>query len=159
MSSLIDSIASLTGKTLADMQLPVKPDSIDGTREYRSIEVHEFGLRDQDDRPYIPYILLQPLNGKDSRNKTTRAKESSANVRFVITTYSENERDGMLTLTNIINRLRVALEQAEVIDGKYQLDELEWLTIPDNTEKYYLAEIMTKWSIPAIERRVPELHW
>jgi hypothetical protein len=56
-----------------------------------------------------------------------------------------------------MERLRIALLKKVVLDDRYALDTEEGIDIiiyPDNIWPYYGGEMVTVWSIPAINREI-----
>lgn len=115
-------------------------------------------MRDPNEEPYIPYALIQHLNGKDKQSEETGGRESIAHIRIVVTIHERDETEGMKALENIMQRIRHDLWRKTTLCQKYQLTELEYVMIPDNSEKYYLGDIMTLWTVPSIQREIPGLH-
>lgn len=104
----------------------------------------------------IPYLLLQLITVTDSQRQGDE-RESLCKVRIVGATYSKDGQDGGLCILNLLSRVRQLLLKKTVIGGRFMLDlqsKLEMLIYPDDTQNYYLGEMMTTWIIPSVEREV-----
>lgn len=156
--NLVDELRKELQECLKDMVLPVKRKYQVEGQQYRPIEVHQYGMRDPDEEPYIPYALVQHLNGKDQHDPETGERVSTAHLRIVVTIYEQDENEGMKALENIMQRIRMHLWRKTTLCERYQLTELEYVMIPDNSEKYYLGDIMTLWIVPPISRMIQGLH-
>ncbi len=121
----------------------------------RAAEVHIMRLPDKDaETQRIPYILLQFLTGKDE-HKPAEQPESECNVRIVVATYSEDGGAGAADLLNVLTRIRVALLKAGEVGSQFLLKKpLEYVVYPDDTNPYYLGEMLTIWEMPIIQREV-----
>lgn len=121
----------------------------------RAAEVHLMRLPNKDaETNRIPYILVQFLIGNDEQ-KEGEEPDSECKVRIVVATYSEDRSVGSMDCLNVISRLRIAFHKTGVIGGKFFFRKpLEYITYTDDTEKYYLGEMITKWGIPTIQREV-----
>lgn len=105
----------------------------------------------------VPYILLQLLAGKDDQQERNPA-ESTAQVRVVVCTYSDDESTGSMDVLNVILRLRSELEKTGIIGERFVLQfPLEYLIYPDDTAPYFFGEMMLNFSIPTIKREVEEI--
>lgn len=121
----------------------------------RAPEVHVMRLPDKDaETQRIPYILLQFLTGKDEQAPGEQP-ESECNIRIVVATYSEDGGKGAADLLNVITRIRVALLKAGEVGKQFLLRKpLEYVVYPDETNPYYLGEMLTIWEMPIIQREV-----
>ena len=105
-------------------------------------------------REKAPYIVLQLVNGIDEQDDG-KPEESSCNIRIVVCAYSEDLAEGPLQVMNVIDRLRKSLLEDRIIGKRYELQmPLEYLLYPDNPAPFYFGEIMTRWKLPAVQRRV-----
>ena len=71
-------------------------------------------------------------------------------------TYSEDGSKGSIDLLNLILKIKNELEAVGVIEGGQfvMLYPVEYYVYPDRTPPYHLDEMITTWSLPAIEREV-----
>ena len=124
----------------------------------RAADVYKMRLpKKEDQTEKIPYILLQLLTGKDSK-ENGEPEESVCKVRIVVATYSEDGSEGSLDVLNVILRIRSELKKAGVVGERFVLQNpLEYIIYPDSTQPYYLGEMITNWSIPTIEREVTDI--
>lgn len=156
--NLMDALEEFLREDLKNYPLPVKREGTARQESYRAVEVAQMMMDDpDDDHERVPYILLQPLNGKDERNDLGQM-DSRVNVRIVVTIFNRNKKEGRLQLLHIVQTIRRDLIRAGTIGKSFDLLwPLEWLIYPDETESYHLAELSTTWSVPSEERIVPEL--
>lgn len=154
VENLMDALKELLEERLRNYRLPVKR----GEEPERSIKVHTAFMDDPDeDAERIPYICIQPLNGKDEYGHSGQV-EGNVNLRLVITIFNRDKREGRLQLLRIIQIIRRELIRTGVVGKSFELKmPLEWLIYPDDTDSYHVGEMSTTWSIPPEERFVPEL--
>ena len=145
------------------MLLPVRPTEEESAPPPRPPGVYRMRLPQfRDATRKAPYILHQAITGKDAQAAGMRVPESSAVVRTVFCVYHEDGEEGALALLNLMERLRIALLEQVVLGKQFRLDlkaGLEALAYPDDAEPrsapYYLGEMISTWSLPGIERKVP----
>lgn len=138
------------------LEVRVKKDS--SNEKERAAEVHKMNLPTKEDEiQRIPYILLQFLTGKDTKQKE-EVEESNCKIRIVVAIYSENGQLGGYDVLNVLLRIRSELQKVGVIGGYFVLQKpLEYLVYPDNKPPYHFGEMITNWSIPVIEREIKEM--
>ena len=96
-----------------------------------------------------PYILLKLLTTK------TDEEENIARVRIIIVTYSEDKEENYIQCLNVITRITTALSQDIVIDNRYSCQKpIETIVYDDDLEVYQIAEAMTIWELPQVQRDV-----
>ena len=101
----------------------------------------------------IPYILIQGLNAKDKLDQDTMARQTLAEVRIIIVTWNPDGQDGGLQVWRIIEKLRIVLEEGELLGDNFQLKyPFDAQVYPDDTGDYYLGEINTNFTLPTIQR-------
>lgn len=157
---LMEAYQAFIKESLKEMQLLVKPDRFDQLPVRRAIEVYNMRLKTpQDAAKMVPYVLLQMLNGADVE-KENGDESHTVEIRAIITVYDQDAEQGTLALMNIIEKLRADLLSTRVIGEHFELESpFEWLIYPKESDPYYVAEIATVWSIPAINRYIPKLYW
>lgn len=102
----------------------------------------------------IPYILIKYLTGKDDQILGDNV-EAQASIRIIVATYAEDAEEGGMALLNVISTLRYNFLKEQEIAKQFRLIlPLENIIYPENTRPYYLGEIMSLWTLPAIEREV-----
>ena len=125
--------------------------------EPRAAEVYLTRLPDSKAaKKKAPYILHQVITGKDAQ-PSGELEASSCTVRSIFCVYNDDEQEGGLMLLNLMERLRIAFLEQVVIGGQFQLDleaGLESLVYPDDTAPYCAGEMVSEWSLPAVERKV-----
>lgn len=156
---LMERLADFVQDVTKDIKLQVRVRNQNPEEEKeRAANVYKMGLPKKDDQTQkIPYILLQFLTGKDDK-QAGEPEESDCKIRIVVATYSEDGGVGPYDVLNIILRIRSELEKVGIIGKQFALQKpLEYIVYPDNTQPYYLGEMITNWSIPTIKREVEEI--
>lgn len=156
---LLESVAEFIEEKTADILLNVRVRH-DSEKKQRAAEVFRMNLPDASDKTSrVPYILVQLINGKDN-NQPGTVEESIHTIRIVCVTYSEDPQQGSMDVLNLILRLRHEMELAGVVNEEFCLQyPLEYIIYPDNTPPYFIGEMVTHWSIPALERKEREILW
>lgn len=154
-NDIILSVRPVKNKTIPGTGAELVGQKPEGAIAERAPEVHVMRLPDKDaETQRIPYILLQFLTGKDE-HKPTEQPDSECNIRIVIATYSEDGGEGAADLLNVLTRIRVALLKAGEVGKQFLLRKpLEYVVYPDETNPYYLGEMLTIWEMPIIQREV-----
>lgn len=154
---LLDRLAEFVKEQTANIILQVRTEP-GVPRKERPAEVHKMRLpKKEDNTKRIPYILLQILTGKDDTNNRGQ-KQSTCQIRIVVSTYSEDENVGAYDVLNVILRIRTELERVGIIAEQFCLqDPLEYIIYPDDYHPYYFGEMITNWTLPEIKREVEEL--
>jgi len=121
----------------------------------RAPEVHKMRLPDKDaETQRIPYIVLQFVTGTDE-HEPADAPESVCKIRIIATTYSEDGGEGATDLLNVLTRIRIALLKAGEVGNQFLLRKpLEYVIYTDDTNPYFLGEMLTIWEMPTIQREV-----
>ena len=119
----------------------------------RAAKVFKMRLPNKDaETKFIPYILLQFLTGKDG--DAASSSESECKIRIVVVTYSEDGSEGAMDVLNLLTRIRIALLENGLIDERFLVKKpLEYIVYPDDTDPYYLGEMVVTFEMPTIERR------
>ena len=153
---IILSVRPIKNKTLPGMNdIDAGQEPPEGVITNRAPEVHNMRLPDKDaETNRIPYILLQLLTGKDEHIPAEQP-DSICNIRIAVATYSEDGGEGAEDLLNVLTRIRVALLKAGEVGKQFLLRKpLEYIVYPDDTNPYYLGEMLTIWEMPTITREV-----
>lgn len=119
----------------------------------RAAKVFKMRLPNKDaETKLIPYILLQFLTGKD--DDAAASSESECKIRIVVVTYSEDGSEGAMDVLNLLTRIRIVLLENGLIDERFLVKKpLEYIVYPDDTDPYYLGEMVVTFEMPTIERR------
>lgn len=152
---IVLSVRPVKNKTIPTPGAELEEQDSEDAITARAPEVHKMRLPGKDaETQRIPYILLQFLTGKDE-HKPAEQPESECNIRIVVATYSEDGGEGAADLLNVITRIRVALLKAGEVGKQFLLKKpLEYVVYPDETNPYYLGEMLTIWEMPIIQREV-----
>ena len=112
----------------------------------------------EDQTAEVPFILLQLIAGDDEWSSSKHVGSSTATLRIVVELYDLDYTEGKLRLIGIVDKLRHDLRRQGLINGLFQIeDPFEYLIYPDDTDYYHIAEMSTNWTMPYVERFVPEL--
>jgi len=154
---LLEALSAFTRDTTKDLILPTRMQKGDSEQCYRAADVYKMRLPDSSAaQKKAPYILHQVIGGRDVQPEGGKS-EATAAVRTIFCVYSEDEQEGGLILLELMERLRIALLRAGVVDSRFELDlksGVETLTYPDDSAPYYAGEMSTVWKMPAVEREV-----
>lgn len=148
-------VRPVKNKTVPPPRSKTKPEPPEDAITERAAEVHLMRLPDKDaETQRIPYILLQFLTGTDEQ-KPEEQPDSECKIRIVVATYSEDGGEGATDLLNVLTRIRVALLKAGEVGKQFLLRKpLEYIVYPEDTNPYYLGEMLTIWEMPIIQREV-----
>lgn len=152
---LLDDLQKFIEENTKDILLEVRVRTGNSEKKQRAAKVYKMGLPEKDDTTQqIPYILLKVLTGEDKQEER-QPKASEVKVRIIIAVYSQDGEKGSMELLNLILRIRERLQEKHIIGGRFCLRyPLEYIVYQDLTPPYYMGEIMTTFSVPAIEREV-----
>lgn len=155
---LLDALKEFTEKTLENQRLPVR--SRGGEEEiFKAPAVYLMDLptRRHDDN-VVPYVLHQIINGKSSQAAGEQPIFKTT-VESTFCVYNEDMAEGALGVINLIDRLRIALNEQWVIGDQFLLDVhqgLEDWIYPSDDEKrpYYYGKLVSTWILPNINVEV-----
>lgn len=103
----------------------------------------------------VPYIMHQVVTTSTGQKPGERTR-SKLVLRTVFCIYHPKEEEGSLTLLELAERFRIAVLKERIVDGRYEINladsQLELLMYPEESDPFYAAEIITEWSMPAVER-------
>lgn len=153
---IILSVRPIKNKTLPPGAKTGKPaHKPEGEVTHRAPEVHVMRLPDKDaETQRIPYILLQFLTSKDE-HQPAEQPDSECYIRIIAATYSDDGGEGATDLLNVLTRIRVALLKAGEVGRQFLLKKpLEFIVYPEETNPYFLGEMLTIWEMPIINREV-----
>jgi hypothetical protein len=158
---LLGQLQEFIGRETAGLLLPCRAVSEGAEPELRAANVYLMRLPRRDDAErVVPYLILSYLTGTDSQTPGTPAA-SECKIRITAAVYSRDGSEGAMNLLNLLTRVRIALLREGGVsvapDGEKQFlikSPLEMIVYPDNTEPYYLGEMITNWILPNIESEV-----
>lgn len=152
LEQLLEELKKFIEEDLKEYRLPVKQEGWTDQPLLRPVEVYQMVMPEPDEEhEKIPYILLQMLNGRDKRGDDRRIK-SVVNIRIVIEIFNRDNLEGRFQIIHIIETLRRDLWRAGTIGTAFELEGMEFLIYPDDTEWYHAGEVSTNWIIPSEER-------
>lgn len=161
-TALLEQLKTFTEKVTADLIMPTKVQSADEAQNYRPAEVYLMRLPDGSSAAKkAPYIIHQLLTSKDQQPSGERV-QSSASVRSIFVVYNDDGQEGGLMLLNLMERLRIELLRAGILDNRFSLDlneGLEYMVYPDmDTAPYYAGEMSSTWKLIPVQREVDFSH-
>jgi len=154
--NLLKALKARMEEDTKDLILPVKLQKGDTGPEQRAVCVYSGRLPDmKSTTKKAPYILNTVLASKFRQNPG-QEPEGLVSVRTVYCVYCEDENEGALNLLNLMERIRVSLQRHPLLDETYELnmedDGITDFVYPDDTAPYYMAEMITEWKMPEVER-------
>lgn len=161
ITDFLTSVKAFTEKATADLRLPVRIQKKGDETTYRPPTVYRMRIPDSGASDKLaPYILHQIVTTDDLCQTGERA-ECSVLLRSVFCIYypmaedNPAEDEGQLLLLEVMQRFRIALLRAQILNERYRLDirnePLEGLYYPDKMSPYYVGEFASNWQIPAVE--------
>lgn len=153
---LLEALKAETLDAISDLLLPVAMQAEDTEQPSpKTPDVYLMRLPDSSSaKKKTPYVLHTILTGKDIQ-KAGERPESAATVRSIFAVYHSDEQEGGLALLNLMERVRIRLLEKVVIGGQFQLDlenGVETMVYPDDTAPYFAGEMISTWSLPAVQR-------
>ncbi len=158
---LLNELKKFTEAVTCDIILPVSQQKGDpGPPPPRAAQVFLARLPNgkTDKWKKAPYILHQVLVGRDGQTEGQRLN-SVAVVRTVFCVYDPDEQEGGLNLLNLMDQLRISMEERPIVGGQFRLDfeaGIEMTVYGEqedrSTAPYYLGEMMSSWHIPPVNR-------
>ncbi len=156
---LIHELRSFCREAVKDMELPIAIQKGDKEEKMRVPYIYLMRLPDSSSAQKLaPYIIVQLVDSKHSRNTTTSIGLSyKATVRFLFCTYSVDEQEGAIMLLNLMDRVQERLLEKVQIGDNFTVDEeegVESIVYPDNTAPYFAGEMIAVFHIKPIRREV-----
>lgn len=110
-------------------------------------------LRPGDPEGYrTPYIVIRPDSGTDTE------MDSETQIKLIFGIKDDDGVEAIMTLTNIMERFRIAIQRRVMIANLYQLKKpYTWKIFDEQPIPYYEGEVTTKWDTPPIFREVPNI--
>lgn len=157
---LLHALKTFSEDAYKDLILPVKMQKGDAEQKYRAPETHLMRLPEKTmNTDKAPYVIHQMITGQD-RQSAGQRMEARAVVRSICCVYNDNSEEGSLALMTLIERMRIGLLTDPWLDGQYCLDldeGLETLIYPDETDPFFLGELVSTWVLPRVQREVQEI--
>lgn len=147
---LLTSLKSYCMEITKDIVMTAKTERGETERGERPPRVFIGNLPDKEaEKREAPYILLKQL--------TTKAddEERTAKVRIIIVTYSQDKQENYIQCLNVLSKIESKLLEDVVIAERYSCQKpIETVMYEDDLETYQIAELMTIWEMPPINRIV-----
>jgi len=140
ISGLVDAIAVFVESKLENMPTGTNKN----TTKIPKVIKYDLPLKESDDEPDFPYVLIMPDEGSDDE------EQSTVSVLLQIGAYAE-DNEGFADVLNVLQTIRTALLQTAILDKRYRLNKpLKWSRNRD-TQNYYpqwIAVMQTEWTLP-----------
>ena len=154
--NLLKCLKARMEEDIKDLMLPVRMQKGDTESESRPATVYTGRLPDmKSTTKKAPYILNSILVSR-FRRRPGQQPEDLVSIRTVYCVYDENETEGAFLLLNLMERIRISLQKNPLLDDRYELnmedDGITDVVYPDDTAPYYMAEMLTEWVMPYVER-------
>ncbi len=155
---LLEALKVRQAEDLKDLLMPTVPKK-DKPSELRTVEIFKGKLPDRkSETEKAPYIVNAILNSNFFRNPGEEPT-SLVTVRSTLCVYNQNNEEGVLMILNLLERLRISYTKDPILDNTFQMlfDEehpIQDLVYPDETMPFFMADQVTVWSLPPVEREV-----
>ncbi len=147
---LMDSLKGYCEEKTKDMLLVARVPENGTEAGERPPKVFIGNLPDKEaEKKAAPYILLKLLTTKDED------EESTAMVRIIVVTFSEDKQENYIQCLNVVSKLKASLLEDVVIENRYFCRKpIESIIYDDDLEVYQIGEIMTTWEMPQVKRNI-----
>lgn len=155
---LLEALKVRQTEDLADLLMPTVPKK-DKPSVLRPVEIFKGKLPDRkSETEKAPYIVNAVLNSNFYRDPGEEPT-SEVTVRSTLCVYNENNEEGTLMLLNLLERLRISYTKNPIVDGVFEClfdkeHPIQDLIYPDETMPFFMADQVTVWSLPPVEREV-----
>ena len=155
---LLEALKVRQTEDLKDLRMPTVPKK-DKPSELRPVEIFKGKLPDRkSETEKAPYIVNSVLNSNFYRNPGEEPT-SLVTVRSTLCVYNPNNEEGVLMILNLLERLRISYTKNPILDNTFEMlfDEehpIQDLVYPDETMPFFMADQVTVWSLPPVEREV-----
>lgn len=155
---LLEALKVRQTEDLKDLLMPTVPKK-DKPSELRTVEIFKGKLPDRkSETEKAPYIVNAVLNSNFFRNPGEEPM-SLVTIRSTMCIYNPDNEEGTLMILNILDRLRISYTKNPIVDGVFELlfDEehpIQDLVYPDETMPFFMADQVTVWKLPPVEREV-----
>ena len=155
---LLEALKVRQQEDLKDLLMPTVPKK-DKPSELRTVEIFKGKLPDRkSETEKAPYIVNAVLNSNFYRNPGEEPT-GLCTVRSTVCIYNPNNEEGVLMVLNVLERLRISYTRNPIVDGVFEclFDEghaIQDLVYPDETMPFFMADQVTVWKLPPVEREV-----
>mgnify|MGYP007069936742 CR=1 FL=1 len=152
----LTAIKADTEEAMENLVMPYKPAKGEDAGN-RAPTVWEMRLEKSSAAQKIaPYIIHQVIT-TDAKQEPGQFDENVLCLRSIFCVYNENEQEGSLGLLTLMERVRIHWLKNRVVDGRFELDMeqgVQSLIYPEETNDFFLGEMVTYWQLPPIRREV-----
>lgn len=155
---LLEALKVRQQEDLKDLLMPTVPKK-DRPSELRTVEIFKGKLPDRkSETEKAPYIVNAVLNSNFYRNPGEEPT-GLCTIRSTVCIYNPNNEEGILMVLNVLERLRISYTRNPIVDGVFEclFDEghaIQDLVYPDETMPFFMADQVTVWKLPPVEREV-----
>ena len=155
---LLEALKVRQQEDLKDLLMPTVPKK-DKPSELRPVEIFKGKLPDRkSETEKAPYIVNAVLNSNFYRNPGEEPT-GLCTIRSTVCIYNPNNEEGVLMVLNVLERLRISYTRNPIVDGVFEclFDEghaIQDLVYPDETMPFFMADQVTVWKLPPVEREV-----
>lgn len=155
---LLEALKVRQQEDLKDLLMPTVPKK-DKPSELRTVEIFKGKLPDRkSETEKAPYIVNAVLNSNFYRNPGEEPT-GLCTIRSTVCIYNPNNEEGILMVLNVLERLRISYTRNPIVDGVFEclFDEghaIQDLVYPDETMPFFMADQVTVWKLPPVEREV-----
>lgn len=155
---LLEALKVRQMEDLKDLLMPTVPKK-DKPSELRTVEIFKGRLPDRkSETEKAPYIVNAVLNSNFYRDPGEEPT-CLCTVRSTICVYNEDNEEGNLMVLNVLERLRISLMKNPIVDSVFELKfdkehTIQDLVYPDDTAPFFMADLVTVWKLPPVEREV-----
>ena len=155
---LLEALKVRQQEDLKDLLMPTVPKK-DRPSELRTVEIFKGKLPDRkSETEKAPYIVNAVLNSNFYRNPGEEPT-GLCTIRSTVCIYNPNNEEGSLMVLNVLDRLRISYTRNPIVDGVFEclFDEdhaIQDLVYPDETMPFFMADQVTVWKLPPVEREV-----
>lgn len=153
---LLEALKVRQAEDLKDLLMPTKPQK-NINSVLRPVEIFSGKLPDRkSETEKAPYIVNSVLNSNFYRNPGEEPTGITT-VRSTMCIYNPDNEKGALMLLNLLERLRISYLRNPIVDNVFELltDEehaVQDLVYPDDTMPFFMADQITVWKLPPVER-------
>lgn len=156
---LLEALKVRQTEDLKDLLMPAVPTKKNPTPGIRPVEIFQGKTPDKNsETEKAPYIVNAILNSTFYRNPGEEPT-SLVTVRSTLCVYNKDNEEGAMMLLNLLERLRISYTMNPILDKTFQClfdkeNPIQDLVYPDETMPFFMADQVTVWSLPPVEREV-----
>ncbi len=156
---LLEALKVRQTEDLKDLLMPAVPTKKNPEPGIRPVQIFQGKTPDKNsETEKAPYIVNAILNSTFYRNPGEEPT-SLVTVRSTLCVYNKDNEEGAMMLLNLLERLRISYTMNPILDKTFQClfdkdNPIQDLVYPDETMPFFMADQVTVWSLPPVEREV-----